>query len=109
MEKTMKNWITTPKTPFIGQDSLRTYLLIALLVLIVLAALFGPLTDIISFEDQPDNGAALENKFKHDITKLLLKSSNLPRSDTWQLPDSLRVFDDMCIFIRRQFEFARKC
>ena len=51
MEKTMKNWITTPKTPFIGQDSLRTYLLIALLVLIVLAALFGPLTDIISFED----------------------------------------------------------
>lgn len=51
MERTMKNWFTRPKTPFIRQDSLRTYLLISLLVLMVLAALFGPLTDIIPPED----------------------------------------------------------
>lgn len=53
MERAIKNWFISPKTPFpfIGQDSIKTYLLISILVLIVLAALFGPLTDIIPPED----------------------------------------------------------
>ena len=60
MERAIKNWFINPKTPFpfIVQDSIKTYLLISILVLIVLAALFGPLTDIIPPEDlcrvQPD-------------------------------------------------------
>jgi hypothetical protein len=53
MERAIKNWFINPKTsfPFINQDSIKTYLLISILVLIVLAALFGPLTDIIPPED----------------------------------------------------------
>lgn len=53
MERTIKNWFISPKTqfPLIGQDSIKTYFLISIFVLIVLAALFGPLTDIIPLED----------------------------------------------------------
>lgn len=51
MEKTLKKWFTASEAPVIGQDSVRTYLLISILVIMVLAAIFGPLTDIVPLED----------------------------------------------------------
>jgi len=58
-----------------------------------------PEVNILSFEEQPERADKIETKFRDELVKVLLRTSEIPRKCLKYLGDSLRVFNDMCIYV----------
>lgn len=58
-----------------------------------------PEVNILSFEEQPERADKIEATFRDDLVKVLLRTSKIPREISKYLGDSLRVFNDMCIYV----------